>query len=167
MQYLSIPQRQSGFTLVEVVIAGAIMSMMFLLSTQSLFGGIRSASLDQAASGVVREMNTQQAKAMQGLKTPSGSVVDYSIRFEQDRYIVYPGAVYDAGSDLNHVTLLEPTMQFVAVAVPGQAITYARGMGNVRGFVDGADYVVLSDLDTGNSVTIRVNEAGVVFMSRQ
>lgn len=158
---------QAGFTLVEVVIAGAIMSVMFLLSTQSLFGGIRSATLDQASAAVVREMNAQQAKAMQGLVTVTGAVVDYSIRFEQDRYIVYPGSVYDGENSLNQTVLLEPTMQFATIAVPDQTITYARGKGDVRGYLSGADYVVLSDLETGASVTISVNAAGVAFVSRQ
>lgn len=158
---------QRGFTLVEVVIVGAIMGMMFILSTQSLFGGIRSATLDQVSASVVRDMNTQQTRAMQGLVSPTGSVVDYSVRFEHDRYIVYPGSVYDASNTLNQTELLEPSMRFTVIGVPDQSVTYARGNGSVRGYIDGADYVILSDTETGSSVTLRINSAGVIFMSKQ
>lgn len=166
--YNPIRRRHTGgFTLVEVVIVGAIMGLLFLLSTQSLFGGIRSATLDQVSGSVMRDINTQQARAMQGLVSPSGSVVDYSVRFETDRYILYPGAVYDMGNSQNQEVLLDPSMRFTVIAVPDQAITYARSSGKMRGFVSGADYVELSDTETGSRVTIRINEAGVSSLTRQ
>ncbi|MBI5018875.1 prepilin-type N-terminal cleavage/methylation domain-containing protein [Candidatus Gottesmanbacteria bacterium] len=156
-----------GFTLVEVIIVGTIMAIMFMLSTQSLFGGIRSATLDQVSSSVMRDLNTQQARAINGLVSPSGSVVDYSVRFETDRYILYPGAVYDMGNSQNQEVLLDPTMRFTVIAVPDQAITYARSSGKMRGFITGADYVELSDTETGSRVTIRINEAGALSVVRE
>lgn len=156
-----------GFTLVEVVIVGAIMGMMFLVSAPSLFGGIRSATLDQEADSIMRDLNTQQARAMQGLVSPSGSVADYSVRFETDRYVLYPGIVYDMGNNQNQEVMLDPAMRFTVIAVPGQIVTYARGSGKMRGFINGADYIELSDTETGNRITIRINESGVLSLVRE
>lgn len=156
-----------GFTLVEVIVVGMIISTMFVLATQSLFSGSRSASLDQQSAGLIRDVREQQIRAMQGSVVTPGSVVDYSIRFEQDRYILYPGVVYDNGNIQNQVVMLDPTMQFSVIGVPDQTITFARGSGEVRGFSSGSDTVVLTDTGLGSAVDLRINAAGVVFVNRQ
>ena len=153
-----------GFTLVEVVIAGALMSAMFLLSTQSLFHGKRSASLDQTASGVVMDLREQQIRAMQGTVPSPGSVVDYSARFESDRYILYPGSVYDSTNTQNKVMLLDPSMQFTGITFPGNTVTFARGSGVVRGYIPGSNTVVLTETGLGKASTLEINEAGVIFV---
>lgn len=155
-----------GFTLIEVVIVGAIMGMLWAITTQSFFGGIRSATLDVSGESVVRDMNLQQAKAIHGV-TANGAAVDYSIRFETDRYILYPGSVYDTGNTQNRVVLLEPMHTFTEIAVPDQTITYARGNGIVRNFVGGADHITLSDTETGKSMVININAQGVVTVRWQ
>ncbi|MEK7533297.1 MAG: type II secretion system protein [Patescibacteria group bacterium] len=160
-------KQKRGFTLVELVVVVMIISTMFVLTTQSLFSGSRSASLDQLSTGLIRDVREQQIRAMQGSVVTLGSVVDYSIRFEQDRYILYPGMVYDSGNVQNQVVLLGPTMQFSVIGVPDQTITFARGSGEVRGFSSGSDTVVLTDTGLGDAVDIRINAAGVVFINRQ
>lgn len=155
-----------GFTLVEVVIVGAIIGIMFMLTTQSLFRGNKSASLDQVSSSLLTDLRQQQIRAMQGMILTQGTIVDYSIRFESDRYILYPGAAYDSVNPQNQVVLLDSSMRFTSIGVPGSSITFALGSGDVRGYTSGADAVVLTETATGNAWTIRVNEAGVVFISK-
>ncbi len=155
-----------GFTLIEIVIVGAIMGMLWAITTQSFFGGIRSATLDVAGESVVRDMNLQQAKAMHGVSS-NGAAVDYSIRFETDRYVLYPGSVYDAGNVQNRIVNLEPAHIFSEIAVPDQTLTYARGNGIVRDFASGADHITLSDPESGESVVISINAYGVVTLRWQ
>jgi len=156
-----------GFTLVEVIIVGAVMSTMFLLATQSLYSGVRSASLDQTSSGILQDMRVQQMRAMQGLVASGGATVDYSIRFEQDRYILYPGVVYDSNNAHNQVVLLDPTMKFTSITVPDQTIAFARGSGEVRGFVNGLNTVVLTDVDRNISIIIQINRIGVPVINKE
>lgn len=159
-------KRVLGFTLVEVVIVGSLISTMFLLATRSLFHGNKTASLDQTSSGLVRDLREQQIKAMQGVVQISGVAVDYSVLFEPDRYILYPGTVYDSLNTQNQVVTLDPSMRFSVIGLPENIITFARGSGGVRGYISGADFFVLTETALGNALTIRVNEAGVIFVSK-
>ena len=147
-----------GFTLVEVLVVGIILASLFLLATQSLFGGYRSATLAETANQLVRDLRETQIRVMQG------SLLDRSIRFEADRYIIYPGVVYDSGNSENQLIVLPPTMQFTSIGIPDSALTFARASGDIRAFVPGADSVVLTETSLGTAVTFQVNRRGVVFV---
>lgn len=150
-----------GFTLVEVLVAGIMVAILFLLATQSLFGGQRSASLAETASQLVRDLRETQIRVMQG------SLLDRSVRFEQDRYVIYPGVVYDSGNPENQAVVLPPSMQFTTIGVPDNTLTFARASGDIRSFTPGADSVVLTETALGTAVTFQVNSRGVVFVSHE
>lgn len=158
--------KRLGFTLVEVVIVMGIMSVMYMLSTQSLFRGIRSATLNEITNQLDRDLRELQIRAMQG-QTAQGAIVDYSIRFESDRYILYPGSVYVDGNAQNQIIMLDPSMQFTSIGVPNQTITFGRGSGDIRNFVSGSDFVLLTDTSIQESSRVRLNEHGVVFVLRE
>ena len=159
-------KRQRGFTLVEIVIVMGMMSILYMLSTQSLFRGIRSATLSEVTNQLHRDMRELQFRAMQGKASQSGATVDYSIRFESDRYIFYPGSVYVSENTENRVVPLDSSMQFTDISIPNQTIIFARLSGDIRNFTSGFDSVTLSDTSLQESIRIRVNERGVVFISR-
>jgi type II secretory pathway pseudopilin PulG len=166
MKHASPPLR-SGFTLVEVVVVGAMMFTLFLLATQTLFRGQRSASLTEVASQFVRDARQSQVQAMHGVMPASGAVVDRSIRFEQSRYILFPGTAYLADSEENRTVELGPTMTFSSIGVPDNTVTFARGSGEIRNYSHDARSIVLTDTALGTSYVITFNQYGVVFLSRQ
>lgn len=156
-----------GFTLAEIVVVGFLVTTMFLLATQTLFRGQRSATLTEVSSQLVRDLREAQIQAMQGVAPADGSIVDRSIRFESDRYIVFPGLVYDSGNAENRVVPLDSSMRFSVIAVPGNTVTFIRGSGEVLSYTPDSDTVVLQDTSLNNSVTISVNKYGVVSTTRQ
>lgn len=152
---------QHGFTLVEILVAGIMVATLFLVATQSLFGGQRSASLSETAGQLIRDLRETQIRVMQG------TTLDRSIRFETDRYIIYPGVVYDSGNPENQVVMLPSSMQFTSIGAPDSTLTFARGSGDIRSFVPGSDSVVLTESALGSTVTFQVNSRGIVFVSHE
>lgn len=156
---------KQGFTLVEIIVVfGLVLTFMFLVSG-SLFSGQRFTSLSEEALGLMRIIRQVQFAAMQGKTATGGEIVDYSIRFETDRYIVFPGVVYDSGNAGNIVYALPQTMQFDNVEFPDQTLTFARVSGSVRDYAEIADSVELTDTSIARSIEVRVNRFGTVFQA--
>src|SRR3989344_947940 len=159
--------KMNGFTLVEVLVVGFFVMVLYTLTTQSLFRGQRSTSLTEVSGQLVRDVRESQIRAMQGKTSSGGGLVDHSIRFEADRYILYPGLVYESGNPENQIVTLPPTMQFASINIPDQTATFGRGSGDVRNHVSGSDTITISDGAIGKTENIRINRRGGVFVSHE
>ena len=151
-----------GFTLVEVVVVVGLMLFTLGFITQTLFRGQRRTSFTEAADLLVRDMREQQISVMQGDTFNDHVLSDYSIRFESDRYILFPGSVYLNTNPNNRIVLLEPTTRFSSITFPGGILTFARGSGDVRSYTASTSSVTVTDNDTNSQKIISVNEHGVV-----
>lgn len=161
---LGIIRSSMGFTLIEVMITGAIIILMFFITTQSLFRGHRVVSLSETTNQLVRDLRETQLKSMQGIFGTGGISADRSVRFEEDRYILYSGLVYDSDDPQNQVVNLPASTRISFIVLPNNTITFARGSGDVRSFSFGQDSVTLTDVSIGLSKTVHVNKRGVVFI---
>jgi prepilin-type N-terminal cleavage/methylation domain-containing protein len=160
-------EQSRGFTLVEVIVAAAILIILFFVTTQSLFRGSRVTSLSEVTNQLVRDLRETQIRAMQGQTSSGGGLLDRSIRFDSNQYIVFPGSVYDPDNPDNYAVILPETIQVSDVSFADDAIIFARGSGDVRNYVSGADTLVITDSGLGASATVRVNNRGVVFVTKQ
>lgn len=159
--------KSPGFTLVEVLVVGFFIAVLYTIATASLFRGQRSTNVSEVSRLLVQDLRDAQMQAMTGKTSSTGALLDRSVRFEADRYILYPGLVYDSGNSENRVEMLPATMQFTAISVTGDTVTFARGSGDVRSFVLGEDSVELSDTAIGKSDRFLVNRRGVVSVSHE
>lgn len=159
--------KSKGFTLVEVLVVGFFVAVLYTIATASLFRGQRSTNVSEVSRQLVQDLREAQIQAMTGKTSSSGALLDRSVRFETDRYILYPGLVYDSGNSENRVVTIPTTMQFTAISVSGNTVTFARGGGDVRDFVAGQDSVTLSDTAIGKSDRFLVNRRGVVNVTHE
>lgn len=164
MRKIQIQQgrRNNGFTLVEVVIVMGLMLILMAFVTQTLFRGQQRTSLTETVNLMVRDMRQQQLSVMQGDTFGDGVLADYSIRFETDRYILFPGSVYVSSNPNNRVVLYPPTIRSSSITFPGNILTFARGSGDVRSYSATTNSVTLFESDTNTTKVIQVNEHGVV-----
>ncbi len=167
LRIVSAQRHNQGFTLAEMVVVVAVIAIMFLLATQTLFRGQRSATLAETADQLFRDLRESQNTAMQGLMPQDGSLVDRSILFLVDRYVLFPGAVYDSANPENRVVFLPAPMQFTSVSFSGNMLTFARGSGEIRGYDQNADSVVLTDSSLGSSYVVELNKYGIPTGTRQ
>lgn len=154
----------SGASIIELLLVMAIIGIFARLITLNLFRGQQRTSLTVARDMFISDARRTQLQAMQGETESPGSYLDYSIRFEQDRYIIFPGTVYDAGNAANQVVALDPMLRFTAIELPFSTVTFSRLSGDIRNFDAAQNSVTLSNTQTGDSYRLRFNERGVLFM---
>lgn len=144
--------------MVVMTVAGALLA----ITAGSLFRSQGRLNLGAGTSRLISESREQQMRAMAGDTAPLDSYIDYSVRFEEDRYIVFPGSVYDAGNPINTVVTLEAPLIFTNVTLPSSIITFSRLSGEVSGLVPGQDSLVFANSQTGDERLIIVNKYGVL-----
>lgn len=155
---------QDGATLVELIVIMAVVGILARVVTLNLFQGQQRASLTVTRDLLVSDIRKQQHRAMVGMTSTPGVYLDYSIRFEAQRYILYPGVVYDSSNAANEVTVLEPVLQFDPIDVSNGTITFSRVSGEVRGYDENSRSITLKNIQTGNQYVISFNMLGVPFV---
>lgn len=153
-----------GASLIELLLVMAIIGVFARLITLNLFRGQQRTSITVTRDTVVSDLRRTQLQAMQGETESPGSYLDYSIRFEEGRYIIFPGSVYDAGNTANQVVALDPILSFSSIDLPFSMITFARLSGDIRDFDSILNHVTLTNAQTGDSYRLTFNERGIPFI---
>lgn len=157
-------RNQEGTTLVELIVIMAIVGILARVVTFNVFRGQQRASLTVSRDLLVSDIRRQQHRAMVGMTSTPGVYLDYSVRFEAQQYILYPGVVYDSSNVANEVTMLEPVLQFDPINVPNGTITFSRVSGEVRGYDEDNRSITLTNIQTGSQYVISFNSLGVPFV---
>jgi len=163
MHAWSFRKRTEGASLIEALLVMVLMAMLVGVAATNIFTGQQHASFSASRDGIIRDLREQQYRAMAGEVQSAGVYIDYSIRFESDRYILYPGSVYDAGNSANTVVPLEPTVEFSSIGFVGSSITFARLSGDVRNYIQANSTITVRDTQTNEQTTIVVNMHGIPF----
>lgn len=150
-----------GASLIELLVVMAIVGIFARLVTLDLFRSQQRSSLTVARDSIVRDIRSQQLRAMSGDMTTAGVYVDYSIRFETNKYILFPGSVYSSDNPDNTVVPLDAILQFSSILFPTSIITFARLSGDIRSYAPGQDSVTLTNVQTGEHYTIQMNIRGI------
>lgn len=151
-----------GATLIELMVVMAVVGLLAQLIGPNLFRSHQRATLSTAKTVLVSDVRAQQLLAMQGHVKQAGVYIDYSVRFESDRYILYPGSVYDSQSADNRIIMLEGPLRFANITFAASTLSFARLSGEVRNYDSNANSVTLTNTQTAQSYVISVNPYGVV-----
>lgn len=115
----------------------------------------------QAVSTFAADLKTQQVKAMTGALVNGQPTLGYGIYFAGDSYVLFPGLDYVEGAEANLVVQLPGGVSFVDIGLAENKVVFDRVTGEVRGYVQDADYVELGG--AGGEVTrIKLNRLGVI-----
>lgn len=154
--------RKRGFTIPELVIVMSIMISLYLLGTNNLFSPQRTNELQTTLDSLISDMTSQQSRAMTGDIADGSANSDYGVYFEQDRYTLFKGSSFSAGDANNFTIVLGPNLRFSSIGFPNSVVVYSMSSGEVSGYVNGQDTLVLQDSGEGISRTIHVNSYGVI-----
>ncbi len=160
----SFRTHSEGASLIEVILVMVLMAMLIGIAATNIFTGQQHASFSTSRDGVIRDLREQQYKAMAGEVQTAGVYTDYSVRFESDRYILFPGSVYADGNPANIVILLEPTVEFSSIGFSTSSVTFARLSGDIRNFVQENSTITLRDTQTNEQSIITFNAYGIPFI---
>jgi prepilin-type N-terminal cleavage/methylation domain-containing protein len=159
-RFKSIPQQ--GFTLIEMVVALSITTVIFGLGIATYQKFSKSQMVDQAALNLVADLRLTKNKALSGQKPAgwcddSGEVLSgWKLDLTASGYTILP--VCSTGED---------AAVFKTVSFPGQVAsdTTASILFKILGQgVDGDYSIILSD-NLGNSQTIAVTTSGLVNLN--
>lgn len=156
-------KKQSGFTLMEVIVVMGILAVLFRLSTVNLLGLERRPKLTATMEILVSDLQSQQLKAMQKEGAGGSSAANYGIHFETGRYILFGGTSYNPLDAANVPITLPEAIQIASVTFPSGSVVFASGSGEVVGFISGSNAITLLQTQNQEQETLKLNRYGVTI----
>lgn len=153
---------QKGFTLPELLIVMAILSILLGFITPSLLQFRSRSVINSTVDTLVSDLKNQQTKAMVGDTEGRASTDHYGVYFETNRYILFHGSSYDPLDSSNFNINMDPSLTFSSITFPSSSAIFSKGSGEVLGFVNGSDKVTLTDSTNGDQKIIQINRYGAI-----
>ena len=152
---------ERGFTLIELGIVFAIIALLFGFVTLNLGNVQKVTSINSVIDTLVSDMKSQQTKAMAGTQD-SGVGEGFGIYFQSDGYILFTGTTYSSTNSSNFAIKLGSNIEFANSTFPDNSLVFLRQSGELNGFIDGRNTIVIQNTQGLNKKTITVNRYGIV-----
>lgn len=147
-----------GYSFPELVIAIAILTTLFALTTINLNHAQRNATTGTAINELVTDMKSQQISAMTGDTGGSASQYSYGVYIETGRYTLFRGSSYNPSDTSNFVVNLDANIH---LSPSGKTLLFNRMTGEVNGYTAG-DSITVQDTTANSQKTIHYNKYGVI-----
>jgi type II secretory pathway pseudopilin PulG len=151
-----------GFTIPEIAIVMMFIIILLTWSSVNLLGSHRRAINTTTVDTLVSDISSQQATAMAGDTSNTGTSSMYGIYFQADRYILFKGSSYSTTDPRNFTITLNPTVRFSNILFPSSQIQFAVTSGAMQNYAVNQDSITISDSGAGWSKVLKVNANGVV-----
>lgn len=160
---MSLPVRNHhGYTLIEILLVVTVIGILISVGRQTIQSNLPHVTLDTVSQRVISDVKHQQLSAITGETPQSGTRLDYSVRFEEHRYILYPGLVYVENNPENTIVTLDNGYIFTDSTIPSSELSFSRLSGDIRNYVAGQNSVKLVFTQTNESRLITINNRGVI-----
>jgi len=152
----------NGFTLIEISIVMTITVILLTFTTISLVSFQQNAFVDTTVEQLISDIKYQQISAMSGASDGESTAQPFGIHFDTNSYTLFHGNPYDESESTNFTLSLESAMSFADITFPQDEIIFEKGSGQVSGFVDGQNTIILQDSGNNNQVSITLNQLGTI-----
>ncbi|QQG40539.1 MAG: hypothetical protein HYV37_03140 [Candidatus Levyibacteriota bacterium] len=147
-------KKNVGATIIELVTVITIFSTLFGVVALNLFTAKAKASFQSTINMFLADITGQQIKAM--AQNAQG------IYFSQNSYTLFKGDVYLASDQDNFVVKLGDNIEFLSVLLPSQSVVFSKISGEVLGFDENQNSIVIRDTENNQQKTIKINKYGVI-----
>ncbi|MCJ7740184.1 type II secretion system GspH family protein [Candidatus Microgenomates bacterium] len=151
---------QSGFTLVEVIVALAVFASLFAIVVINLLNVSLKATLSESIDTFNNNFKSQQLKAMVGDTEGNSIKENIGIYLATDKYIDFYGS-YKAQSSANLEIKFDDNIRLVNTSFPSSQIIFIGGNGEILG-ATGNNTITLQNTLSGEQKIITINKYGVV-----
>jgi prepilin-type N-terminal cleavage/methylation domain-containing protein len=151
-----------GFTLIEFLVTVAVFGVGLTLVSLNLLSSQHRADMGSSVQMLLADIRATQFKAMRGGTEGRSDSDYYGIKFNEVDYVIFHGSSYVASDASNVVIALPQSLRFSEVTWPGGMVIFAKGSGEVLGWIEGYNEVRLTDESQGVTKTIELNQLGVV-----
>lgn len=153
--------RESGFTVIELLVVLTIIALLFALSTINLGQAQVTASVSTVTSTLLADLKNQQILAMSGGVGSTSSQQPHGIYIQSNEYTLFDDSSYNSGDSSNYtVDLNSITM---STTLPSDQVVFNAGDGAVAGFTSGDNTITV--IGNGESETITINRFGAITVS--
>ena len=144
--------KQSGFSLLELIIVVAIMALLVGVALWTVGGFQRAAQLEATETLVINVLEKAKAQTLN-----STHRTNYGVYFETNRLVLFAGLDYDEAEETNQEYLLPANLIMTADFEGNQAVVFERLTG--RPLVAG-QVVIQVETDPDQERIIVVSPAG-------
>jgi prepilin-type N-terminal cleavage/methylation domain-containing protein len=153
--------RNHGFTLIEISIVLAVTALLFSLAMISLTRVQTNTYVGSSVQSLLSDIKLQQTNAMNGRLGQGGTTTQYGVHFETNSYTLFEGGTFDELDPANFTVTLQGSTEFSFVTFPSNKIVFEKGSGEIAGFVEENNTIVLQDVGSGIQTQIELNALGV------
>jgi prepilin-type N-terminal cleavage/methylation domain-containing protein len=143
-----------GFSLIEMLVVMGIVVILFALTVPQLFRLRDRNVLQSATTKMLSDFREQQLKAMNELQV-------HGVHFTSEKYTQFVGDQFVESHDANIETILDYPLGFSLINIPNNTIYFASGSGEIIGFQEEHNSVMLEDLVHHEQHTIRFTMLGI------
>lgn len=151
-----------GYVLVEILVVFTIVIILYGLISFSLHSSQQKISIQSTINTFVTDLRQQQLKAMSADTEGRGTIDSYGIHLAQNQYTLFHGTTFNPNDVANFTVSMPNNIQFTTILFPGSNIIFTKGSGEINGFVNGQNTLMLQSTVTAESKTITINRYGIV-----
>jgi prepilin-type N-terminal cleavage/methylation domain-containing protein len=155
--------RQSGFTLVELLVVMGLLGIILGLTVVNMFKPQTDASLEGVVAPLVADIKAQQLRAMAGDSGSDGVTEPFGIRIQSNEYTMFKDAAYSAGSADNFSVSINAGIT-LSTNLPSSQVVFSKGSGDVSGFSAAANTITVTN-SAGSSKVLTINRYGSVAIN--
>lgn len=151
-----------GFTLIEIILVMTIAILLLTFTTINLISFQQNTFVNTSVEQLMSDMKYQQISAMNGAANSASEAQRFGIHFDVNSYTLFHGGIFNHSEPTNLTIALDGGISFSDVTFPQNEIIFEKGSGDIMGFIDGRNTVIVKDSGSNNQIVITVNKFGTI-----
>lgn len=149
-------QANNGFTLLEILVAAAILITMAVIITGALANFRENSELDRAGDNIMSLIREARSRT---LASEKGN--QFGVRFENARAILFEGPAFDPDDPDNEIYNLLSQLEIFNINVSGANVIFERLTGNAS---PTGDVSIRLKTKPNKLKTIFISSAGLIYV---
>jgi prepilin-type N-terminal cleavage/methylation domain-containing protein len=151
--------KQRGFTLVEIIVVMALITILTGLAVINLFSAQTEVVSSASTNALISDLRSQQIKAMMGDDDGGSTAQPYGIVIEPDSYTLFAGSSFSPADPNNFVVDVEQGLT-LSSTLPSNTIIFSKASGEITGFSASNNTITFTNT-SGTQTVLSLNRYGV------
>lgn len=155
-----------GFSLIELILVIALLSIILGITTVTLFRPVAKANLNTVSTNIFSLLREAQNQAINTDTSGDPQSNEYGIHFETDSYTLFKGSTYISSDSSNFVVTtknnisISPSLPCPSPPEDCNNVVFEKISGEVLGFDPTKNTVCVTETGTNKQVLLNVNFVG-------